>query len=1107
MRGVFLRGALGALLIVGAVTAPALAGTVTRVSTDGFDEEANGRSWSPAPSADGALVAFGSEASNLVPGDTNGREDFFVKNIRSGAIERVNVAPGGGQGNAHPFAGSGSSPILSADGRYVVFASADGNLVAGDPDTTSVDVFVRDRSTATTTRLGGASLDTWNGGNDPSISPNGRWVAFVSFAKLTPSDTSGPGHKDVYRWDRTTDQLTLVSVTGAGARPAGTSSDTFSRPSVSDDGKVAFASTLQLSSADTDSGLDVYVRDPAAGTTTQLLASGGVQPNDVTGRPVISGNGAIVAFESPSTSFAANDAAGTWDVFAWTLAGGAVQRLSGSGATAGIESRVGSISQDGRYVGFSSNVRHGGDPDAVIDAFVKDRQGGIRWVSTKLGGTADPATGGSGPAIVSGDGLSATFQSGAANLVGADVNGSLDVYSDRPPSSLPAPVLDSPFEGCVVSGPLATKLIIPNAMGWTSGTATFTVDGVVIGTDASAPYEATWTPGSAPLGVHLIQASLEVTLGATSWTVRTPAVGVELAGPPATAAEEARRILACQGLLEDSEDTTTTSDAQSALITDINSGASRLRAPWTGTSPLSATRGAESYTLGPFPLATGAAATVANGVVHYPSPLAPNNLFVVQFLEGDGEDEPAGIRYMPIIRQSGGTSYFPMPFSLPSGYTVSLETAGHTLTVRDTSGEIAFRFDEPLVYDAKGTKLTAVYQLAANQRQLNLSITTTGAVYPIVPRVDIDFRPPDTDPTEAEDPASSVADNPGDAVPPACPSSGAAPALPANEPDEFGITACTPTGQMTALSAIPGLRRYSWARTYPAVRIWFFRRSLPGPYYFATGLTDATAQVQTQRGTQVAAITHRLALSDIRSVATVNGEVVPTTPYPGGITGLSGSFGGDGLGFGFEYSLCQSGGACTTTTIPPASPDASGVRLHTANAAMPTGQSIAVRFRWLIRQGVPVDYVPAMPQSAVPLTRISPYVRCQSPAYLRPRTGCEFRQKVPHQGNLASAYPQVADHISDAIANGAPSTLQRVVGRAVRRNRALACGRYARRTPRPPGMTCDEYPYASTAQGGAGASTRWVPAGENQAQGRALSAFYNRLRIFEFDAFTVGVVG
>jgi Tol biopolymer transport system component len=112
-------------------------GTTERVSVGQGGVQANSSSYNPALSANGRFVAF-SSASNLVPGDTNGTYDVFVHDRQSGMTERVSLGPNGIQGNGR----NSWAAALSADGRFVAFSSWASNLVPGDTNDKE-DVFVR----------------------------------------------------------------------------------------------------------------------------------------------------------------------------------------------------------------------------------------------------------------------------------------------------------------------------------------------------------------------------------------------------------------------------------------------------------------------------------------------------------------------------------------------------------------------------------------------------------------------------------------------------------------------------------------------------------------------------------------------------------------------------------------------------------------------------------------------------------------------------------------------------------------------------------------------------------------------------------------------------
>ena len=198
--------------------------TLVSVSSAGI--QANGDSYSPSISANGRYVAFYSYASNLVSGDTNGYTDVFVCDRKLHKTYRVSVSTAGLQGN-----NSSDLPSISADGRYVVFASDASNLVSGDTNGYT-DVFVRDRKLHKTYRVSVSTAGLQ--GNDPSgsivapsfISANDRYVAFASDASNLVSGDSN-GYTDVFVRDLKLHKTTLVSVGPAGVR--GTASATFPR--------------------------------------------------------------------------------------------------------------------------------------------------------------------------------------------------------------------------------------------------------------------------------------------------------------------------------------------------------------------------------------------------------------------------------------------------------------------------------------------------------------------------------------------------------------------------------------------------------------------------------------------------------------------------------------------------------------------------------------------------------------------------------------------------------------------------------------------------------------------------------------------------------------
>jgi Tol biopolymer transport system component len=329
-------------------------------------------SWEPSISADGRFVAFVSGADNLVPGDTNGRKDIFVRDRLTGRTEIISVSTGGEQGE------QSRTPSISADARFVAFVSEASNLVPGDTNAV-LDVFVRDRLTARTERVSVSSAgEQGDGPSDiPSITADGRFVAFSSQAtNLVPGDTNAKD--DVFVRDRLTGRTEMVSVSTSGEQ-----GDWHSRsPSISADGRfVAFHSfASNLVPGDTNAWDDVFVRDRLTGRTEIISVSTGGEQGDWHSRtPSISADGRFVAFVSSASNLVAGDTNGKEDVLMRDRVTGATERLSVSsaGQQGDKESDLPCVSADGRLVVFTSYATNlvPGDTNNNPDIFVRDRLG------------------------------------------------------------------------------------------------------------------------------------------------------------------------------------------------------------------------------------------------------------------------------------------------------------------------------------------------------------------------------------------------------------------------------------------------------------------------------------------------------------------------------------------------------------------------------------------------------------------------------------------------------------------------------------------------------------------------------------------------------------
>lgn len=358
-----------------------LDGLTTRVSVSNSGDHANGTSWPLAISGDGRFVAFGSYASNLVHGDTNGRADIFVRDRLAGVTSRVSVSSAGIQGNKASESVGGA---MSPDGRFVCFESRASNLVPGDTNG-ETDVFVRDRRQGTTTRVsvGTFGQEGYENSTDCSMSADGRYFTFqsqnVNFAPRTVCSCVS-----LFVHDRLTRVTSRASVNNSGAQA---NDNVFTMGNaISADGRYVVFSTgaANLVRGDTNNGPDVFVRDRERGVTSRvsLDSNGGQGGTFGSDSGVISGDGRYVAFRSWER-LVVDDANDAVDVYVRDRFKGVTTRATVNSAE--VEANLGSdtlthaMSYDGRYVVFASDATNlvPNDTNGVEDVFVRDRQKGV----------------------------------------------------------------------------------------------------------------------------------------------------------------------------------------------------------------------------------------------------------------------------------------------------------------------------------------------------------------------------------------------------------------------------------------------------------------------------------------------------------------------------------------------------------------------------------------------------------------------------------------------------------------------------------------------------------------------------------------------------------
>jgi Bacterial Ig domain/Cadherin-like domain/WD40-like Beta Propeller Repeat len=291
------------------------------------------------------------------------------------------------------------TPSLSADGRYIAFTTS-GALVSDD--TSGVDdVYVYDRGTRTVARMSVTSSGTQANGasRNARISSNGRYVVFESTSTtLVAGDTNST--TDVFRHDRQTGETVRVSLASDGSQANGPSTS----PRISDDGNViAFSSNaFNLATNDANGVADIFVRDMSTGITTRIsVSTSGGECDLPSTQPSLSGDGRFVAFASAGTNLIPVDTNNASDVFVRDRVAGTTDRVSVSstGVEANAASSGPSLSSDGRFTSFlsgASNLLPGGGTSGFPLVYVHDTQAATT--------TRPPAAPGPTFAQLSGDG-------------------------------------------------------------------------------------------------------------------------------------------------------------------------------------------------------------------------------------------------------------------------------------------------------------------------------------------------------------------------------------------------------------------------------------------------------------------------------------------------------------------------------------------------------------------------------------------------------------------------------------------------------------------------------------------------------------------------------
>src|SRR4030095_9216631 len=419
--------------------APVASPPVERVSLSFTGGQPNGNSTGAVTSANGNCVAYYTDATNILPaqGDSNAFTDVYVYNRFAGGTDRVSVGFDGQNRNG-PSMAQRFRPSIDADCTCVAFSSDATNLVPDDTNG-KTDVFVRDLPAQMTEKASnGLNGEPANGASSfTSVPADCGKVAFHSVASnLVPEDTNG--FSDVFVFNRGNDETTRVSV-GPGGEQANGPSITPSFSADGRCVAFASAATNRLpvpgpGTPDTNRTLDIFVSCEGVVTCRASVNSDGVEANDMSFLPALSADGPIVAFKSNATNLVPDDFNGVPDVFVHNCTTGETVRASvGDEGQEGNDAAIPpSIDGEGRFVAFgsfASNLIRGVNTMGFSQVYVRD----LEKDTTSLISTSPLGRPGNGgvpdiPPSVSQDGGWGGFESLASNLVPPDNQGFLDAF-------------------------------------------------------------------------------------------------------------------------------------------------------------------------------------------------------------------------------------------------------------------------------------------------------------------------------------------------------------------------------------------------------------------------------------------------------------------------------------------------------------------------------------------------------------------------------------------------------------------------------------------------------------------------------------------------------
>lgn len=433
----FIFLACGALVLDSARVSATVPYITERVNLTSSGGQSVGEALEPNISQDGRFVSFMTSSSDIVANDTNNKTDIFVRDRKLGTTVRANLTSAGGE-----LSWVVSGYKMSANGRFIIFSSSGSGIVPGDTNGKQ-DMFLRDLKNNTTEMVSLAStgaLPNDSTRDVADISADGRYVVFSSYAtNLVPNDVNS--NQDVFIRDRKLGTTTMLSKSDGGT--LGNDFSTNASISCDGSYVTFISGASNLVNNDTNGKVDVFLVDRVADNSVSNLTVNANGDSWLGGYADISCNGETVVFGSEASNLVVNDTNNARDLFVYNMIDGTFERVNVDPAgnetvyipnpNNGVRPvSTNSLDYSGRYVVFSglTTTFVSGDTNSANDIFLRDLRDGTTQIISKRNTTTQTNAGSSNPAV-SLDGREVIFDSLDTGYVSGDTNSVQDIFVSK----------------------------------------------------------------------------------------------------------------------------------------------------------------------------------------------------------------------------------------------------------------------------------------------------------------------------------------------------------------------------------------------------------------------------------------------------------------------------------------------------------------------------------------------------------------------------------------------------------------------------------------------------------------------------------------------------